>query len=72
MKTQSKKPGRIKAAVLNWLGVPVGLTDDAFWSSFGTTAAGQQGRIIDKHPVDHARQFQVRAHRVGWGQTTAR
>ena len=42
MKTQSKKPGRIKAAVLNWLGVPVGLTDDAFWSSFGTTAAGQQ------------------------------
>ena len=42
MKTKSKKPGRIKAAVLNWLGVPVGLTDDAFWSSFGTTAAGQQ------------------------------
>jgi HK97 family phage portal protein len=42
MTTQTKKPGRIKAAVLNWLGVPVGLTDDAFWSAFGATAAGQQ------------------------------
>jgi len=41
MKTNSKKPGRIKAAILDWLGVPVGLTDDAFWSSVGTTAAGQ-------------------------------
>lgn len=42
MKTQSKKPGRLKAAVLDWLGVPVGLTDKSFWVSFGTQAAGQQ------------------------------
>jgi len=37
-----KKPGKIKAALLDWLGIPVGLTDTAFWSQIGTTAAGQQ------------------------------
>lgn len=42
MSNQQKKPGRVKAAVLNWLGVPVGLTDEAFWSQFGTDVAGQQ------------------------------
>jgi HK97 family phage portal protein len=41
MKTKAK-PGRIKAALLNWLGVPISLTDEAFWSQFGVTAAGQQ------------------------------
>lgn len=42
MKNQQKKPGRVKAAVLNWLGVPVGLTDGAFWAHFGNDVAGQQ------------------------------
>ena len=42
MSKQPKKPGRIKAAGLGWLGVPVGLTDEAFWSAFGTSEAGQQ------------------------------
>ncbi len=41
MKNAPKKPGKLKAALLNWLGVPIGLTDEAFWSSFGTTVAGQ-------------------------------
>ncbi|MDT4838482.1 phage portal protein, HK97 family [compost metagenome] len=41
MKNTPKKPGRLKAALLNWLGVPVGLTDEAFWNSFGTSVAGQ-------------------------------
>lgn len=36
-----KKPGRIKAALLDWLGIPVSLTDSSFWSEIGTTAAGQ-------------------------------
>lgn len=30
--TKVKKPGRIKSALLGWLGVPIGLTDSAFWS----------------------------------------
>lgn len=42
MSKQSKKPGRVKAAILGWLGVPVGLTDEAFWASLGKTEAGQQ------------------------------
>lgn len=42
MKNQQKKPGRIKAAVMSWLGVPVGLTDEAFWANFGTNVAGQE------------------------------
>jgi len=40
-RTESKKPGRVKAALLEWLGVPIALTDTAFWSQFGTSAAGQ-------------------------------
>ncbi|HBO6323831.1 TPA: phage portal protein [Pseudomonas aeruginosa] len=36
-----KKPSRLKAAVLGWLGVPVGLTDENFWNQFGTNVAGQ-------------------------------
>lgn len=42
MTIKAKKPSRVKAAVLEWLGVPVGLTDTAFWSQFGTQEAGQQ------------------------------
>ncbi|SDS03137.1 phage portal protein, HK97 family [Halopseudomonas litoralis] len=42
MKNQQKKPGRVKAAVLGWLGVPVGLTDEAFWAHFGANVAGQE------------------------------
>ena len=42
MSKQPKKPGRIKAAFQKWLGVPVGLTDEAFWSAFGASEAGQQ------------------------------
>jgi len=36
-----KKPSKIKAALLDWLGIPISLTDTAFWSQIGTTAAGQ-------------------------------
>ncbi|EPO7918064.1 phage portal protein [Pseudomonas aeruginosa] len=41
MKPKMKKPSRLKAAVLGWLGVPVGLTDENFWNQFGTNVAGQ-------------------------------
>lgn len=37
-----KNPGRIKSAVLQWLGVPVNLLKDEFWSLLGTKKAGQQ------------------------------
>lgn len=37
-----KKPGRFKSALLDWLVVPIGLTDGAFWQEwFGTSASGK-------------------------------
>jgi HK97 family phage portal protein len=37
-----KKPGRVKAALLDWLGVPIGLKDGAFWQEwFGSSVSGQ-------------------------------
>ncbi|WP_339617213.1 phage portal protein [uncultured Gilvimarinus sp.] len=38
-----KKPGRVKSALINWLGLPIELTDDAFWRAFtaNQNAAGQ-------------------------------
>ncbi|GAB3099743.1 phage portal protein [Aestuariicella hydrocarbonica] len=41
MTKQAKKPGKVKSALLNWLGVPIGLTDEAFWSAWNTNVAGQ-------------------------------
>lgn len=32
--TKLKKPGRVKSALLNWLGVPISLTDGTFFNSF--------------------------------------
>lgn len=47
--SKSKKPGRIKAQLLEWLGVPVGLMDVDFWKMFGTqTVAGQ---VINQNTV---------------------
>lgn len=34
MKSKQKPPGRFKASVLKWLGVPIALTDTSFWQSF--------------------------------------
>lgn len=44
MSTQKRnQPGRVRAAVLNWLGVPISLTDSAFWEAWsaGQSKAGQ-------------------------------
>lgn len=40
MKARSTKPGRLRSAALKWLGVPIHLTDGAFWSEyFGSSSA---------------------------------
>ncbi len=37
-----KKPGRVKSALLNWLGVPIGLTTGTFWEEwFGQSTSGK-------------------------------
>lgn len=39
---KNKKPGRVKSALLNWLGVPISLTTGAFWQEwFGTSSSGK-------------------------------
>lgn len=38
----NKQSGRVKSALLNWLGVPVGLTNGTFWQEwFGTSSSGK-------------------------------
>lgn len=51
--SNDKKPGRFKAALLNWLGVPIGLTNGEFWSALGG-AQTASGKIVT---VDSALQI---------------
>lgn len=43
MQTEPKQPGRIKAALLNWLGAPISMRDGAFWAEYfgSSTATGK-------------------------------
>lgn len=37
-----KQPGKVKSALLNWLGVPISLTTGTFWEEwFGTSSSGK-------------------------------
>lgn len=39
---KNKQPGRVKSALLNWLGVPISLTTGMFWEEwFGTSSSGK-------------------------------
>ena len=39
---KNKQPGRVKSALLNWLGVPISLTTGTFWQEwFGTSNSGK-------------------------------
>lgn len=39
---KNKRPGRVKSALLNWLGVPNSLTTGTFWEEwFGTSSSGK-------------------------------
>ncbi|MBH3300411.1 phage portal protein [Serratia marcescens] len=39
---KNKRPGRVKSALLNWLGVPISLTAGTFWEEwFGTSSSGK-------------------------------
>ncbi|KAB7674109.1 MAG: phage portal protein [Plesiomonas shigelloides] len=39
---KTKRPGRVKSALLNWLGVPVTATTGTFWQEwFGTSSSGK-------------------------------
>ncbi|HGW8334744.1 TPA: phage portal protein, partial [Proteus mirabilis] len=37
-----KKKSRIKSAILNWMGIPISLTDGAFWEEWiGKSSSGK-------------------------------
>ena len=39
---KNKQPGRVKSALLNWLGVPISLTNGTFWQEwYGTSSSGK-------------------------------
>lgn len=50
MKTEFKKPGRIKAALLNWLGIPISLTDSKFWELWGSSV-NSAGQTVNENTV---------------------
>lgn len=42
MAKNKQQPGRVKSALLNWLGVPISLTTGTFWEEwFGTSSSGK-------------------------------
>lgn len=42
MAKNKQQPGRVKSALLNWLGVPISLTNGEFWREwFGTSSSGK-------------------------------
>lgn len=43
-----KKPGRVKSAILNWMGVPISLADGTFWQEwFGASSASGKNVTVD-------------------------
>lgn len=51
MKRQvAKRPGRIRASILQWLGVPVGLLDQDFWNAFARSS-GAAGQKVDQDSI---------------------
>lgn len=50
MTTTAKTPGRVKAALLNWLGVPIELTNGDFWRWWSNTAESA-GQVVNEKTV---------------------
>jgi len=43
-----KKPGRVKSAILDWLGVPISLTNGDFWQEWIGTSSSGKTVTVDK------------------------
>ncbi|WNN49868.1 phage portal protein [Siccibacter colletis] len=48
---QNKQPGRIKSALLNWLGVPIGLTTGTFWQEW--MGMSSSGKVVSADKAIH-------------------
>lgn len=42
MAKNKQQPGRVKSALLNWLGVPIGLTTGEFWQGGSGPAVAEK------------------------------
>ncbi|MGK0667145.1 phage portal protein [Serratia marcescens] len=45
---KNKQPGRVKSALLNWLGVPISLTTGTFWQEWFSTSSSGKVVTADK------------------------
>ncbi|RZZ81406.1 phage portal protein [Pseudoxanthomonas winnipegensis] len=48
--SKQRSPGRFKSSVLKWLGVPIGLTDEAFWAAWAGGASAS-GKSVTHHTI---------------------
>lgn len=47
----NKQPGRVKSALLNWLGVPIGLTTGTFWQEW--MGMSSSGKVVSADKAIH-------------------
>lgn len=48
---ENKQPGRVKSALLNWLGVPIGLTTGTFWQEW--MGMSSSGKVVSADKAIH-------------------
>jgi len=48
---QNKQPGRVKSALLNWLGVPIGLATGTFWQEW--MGMSSSGKVVSADKAIH-------------------
>ncbi|MGK6325758.1 phage portal protein [Erwinia sp. DT-104] len=48
---ESKQPGKVKSALLNWLGVPIGLTTGTFWQEW--MGLSSSGKVVSADKAMH-------------------
>ncbi|MEI2264228.1 phage portal protein [Erwinia sp. CGal63] len=48
---ESKQPGKVKSALLNWLGVPIGLTTGTFWQEW--MGLSSSGKVVSAEKAMH-------------------
>lgn len=70
MAKNKQQPGRVKSALLNWLGVPISLTTGEFWREwYGTSSSGKvvtADKVIRLSAVWACVRLFIKASANGW------
>lgn len=48
---KTKRPGRVRATILQWLGIPVGLLDADFWSALASSGGYRAGQKVNENTI---------------------